>query len=146
MVDFLVIGTLSNMMYVGSFDLVIQRKKVVGYNKITDFIGDNKKFANIIWITNMREDCPSQLVLSRKYDHKYYKKYDYFDAINIDRVDDIPSDYDGFMGVPITFLDKWNTEQFDVVGVCDGGSGGVDVFAPIVEGEYKYARILIKRK
>jgi hypothetical protein len=146
MVDFLVIGSLSMMMYVGSFDLVIQHKKVVGYNKITDFIGDNKKFANIIWITNMREDFPPHLVLSKKYDHKYYKKYDYFDAINIDMVEDIPDDYMGLMGVPITFLDKWNPEQFDVIGVCDGGSGGVDVFAPIVEGECKYARILIKRK
>lgn len=146
MVDFLVIGTISNMMYVGSFDLVIQRKKVVGYNKITDFIGNNKKFSNIIWITNMRDDFPPRLILSRKYDHKYYKKYDYFDAINIDRVDDIPDGYYGLMGVPITFLDKWNPEQFEVIGVCDGGAGGADVFAPIVEGEYKYARILIRRK
>lgn len=141
MVDFLVIGTLSNMMYIGSFDLVIHKRKMIGYSKVSDFIGGDKTFGNICWITNIRDDCPPPLVLSRKYNLKYYKKYDFFDAINIDRLEDIPIDYTGLMGVPITFLNKWNYEQFDVVGVCDSGSGGVDVFAPIVEGEYKYVRI-----
>lgn len=54
--------------------------------------------------------------------------------------------YEGVMGVPVTFLDKWNYDQFDVIGVGVSGTGGVDVFKPIIEGERKYRRILIKKK
>ena len=94
----------------------------------------------------MRDDYPPKLVLSRKYVEGEYKKFDNFDAINIDKTKDIPVDYTGLMGVPVTFLDKWNYDQFDVIGVGVSGTGGVDVFAPIVEGDYKYRRILIRRK
>jgi hypothetical protein len=88
------------------------------------------------WFTNMRDDFPPSLVLSKKYYEGEYKKFDNFDAININRTEDIPFDYTGLMGVPVTFLDKWNPEQFDVI----------DMFVPIVEGDYKFRRILIKKK
>ena len=58
------------------------------------------------WYTNMRYDCPPPLVLSRKYDESEYKKFDNTDIINVDKTKDIPVDYDGLMGVPVTFLDK----------------------------------------
>ena len=87
---------------------------------------------------------PPPLVLSRKYVEGEYKKFDEFDAINIDKTKDIPVDYTGLMGVPITFLDKWNYNQFEVIGIS--GTGGDDMFDPIVEGKYKFRRILIKRK
>ena len=102
--------------------------------------------SGVRWFTSMRDDCPPKLVLSRKYIEGEYKKFDNFDAINIDKTKDIPVDYTGLMGVPVTFLDKWNYEQFEVIGFGMSGSGGDDMFAPIVEGDYKFRRILIKKK
>lgn len=88
-----------------------------------------------------------KMILTKKYDSKVYLKYDNYDAINVDRVVDIPSDYEGVMGVPITFLDKYNPEQFEIVGL--------DRYVPdnpkyghrfTINGKETYARILIRRK
>lgn len=80
-----------------------------------------------------------------------YPKYDNYDAINVDKVAEIPKDYDGVMGVPITFIEKWNPEQFEVLGTTKSWDNnkyksypGID--APIVNGEPLYARILIQNK
>ena len=82
-------------------------------------------------------------------------KYDNYDAINVDRVCDIPEDYDGVMGVPITFLDKYCPEQFELVGTTEsegkGFSNGLwisnsGVAQPVVKNERKYKRLFIKRK
>ncbi|MEW9122694.1 MAG: adenine-specific methyltransferase EcoRI family protein [Thermotaleaceae bacterium] len=80
-----------------------------------------------------------------------YKKYDNFDAIEVPYTDAIPSDYDGVMGVPITFLDKYNPDQFDIVGCSydygrpDGWDKNINMSVS-VEGENVYKRILIKHK
>lgn len=71
-----------------------------------------------------------------------YQKYDNFDALNVDRVNDIPMDYYGVMGVPITYLDKHNPDQYDIVGFRKGDDGK-DL---TVNGKVKYSRILIKKK
>lgn len=55
-----------------------------------------------------------------KYDPLKYPKYDNYDAIEVSKVKDIPRDYDGVMGVPITFLDKFNPDQFEVLGITNG--------------------------
>lgn len=112
-------------------------------------VEEGKKYiavSGVRWFTNMRDDYPPPLILSRKYDESEYKKFDNNNIINIDKTKDIPDGYMGLMGVPITFLDKWNYDQFDVIGVGVSGSGGVDVFKPIVEGNYKYRRLLIRRR
>ena len=57
-----------------------------------------------------------ELILYKHYTPEEYPHYDNYDAINVDKVTDIPVDYDGIMGVPITFLDKYNPEQFEIVG------------------------------
>ena len=84
-----------------------------------------------------------------------YPKYDNYDAINIDRVKDIPMDYYGVMGVPITFLGKYDPDQFEIIWCTDrGGDGNLEDYkkphtrydAPVIEGKGKYTRILIKRK
>lgn len=84
-----------------------------------------------------------------------FPKYDNYDAINVDRVCDIPEDYEGVMGVPITFLDKYCPEQFDLVGTTEsegkGFSNGLwisnsGVAQPVVKNERKYKRLFIKRK
>ena len=83
---------------------------------------------------------------------KYYK-YDNYDAINIDKVKDIPMDYEGCMGVPITFMDKYNPDQFEIVGLIAGNikgltgmisSSGKD--GPYIDGKLRYGRIIIKNK
>ena len=71
-----------------------------------------------------------------------YPKYDNYEAINIDKVTDIPMDYDGVMGVPITFLDKYNPEQFEIIKFRKGD----DEKDLSVNKKCPYFRILIKKK
>ncbi|MBO4316473.1 MAG: DNA methyltransferase, partial [Prevotella sp.] len=71
-----------------------------------------------IWMTNLditkrHED----IILFRKYTPEAYPKYDNYDAIEVGKTDEIPEDYDGMMGVPITFLDKYNPDQFEILGI-----------------------------
>ena len=69
------------------------------------------------WFTNLEHDKRHQpLDLYKRYSNEEYPKYDNYDAIEVSKVADIPEDYDGVMGVPITFLDKYNPEQFEIVG------------------------------
>ena len=58
-----------------------------------------------------------KLILYKKYTPNDYQTYDNYNAINVDKTDEIPFDYDGVMGVPITFMDKYNPEQFEILGV-----------------------------
>ena len=71
-----------------------------------------------------------------------YLKYDNYDAINVDRVADIPFDYDGVIGVPITFIDKFNPDQFEIIKFRHGD----DDKDLVINGKYPYFRILIKHK
>ena len=121
-----------------------------------------KKFGNICWFTNLEHfKRNEELILFEKYYDYYdretgelkphkenkYPKYDNYNAINIDKVSDIPLDYEGVMGVPITFLDKYNPNQFEIVGEANNGSDNeYDLFKPIIDENQKYARILIKRR
>ena len=95
------------------------------------------------WYTNL--DYPQrheELVLYKRYTPEEYPKYDNYDAINIDKTSDIPYDYEGIMGVPITFLDKYNPEQFEIIKFRKGDDGK-DLS---VNGKCPYFRILIRRK
>lgn len=80
---------------------------------------DGKKYAfpkGVVWFTNL--DVPKrreELVLYKKYSKEEYPRYDNFDAINVNRTQQIPLDYTGDMGVPITFLHKFNPDQFEIV-------------------------------
>lgn len=69
------------------------------------------------WFTNLEhKKRTDEIRLSKKYNPKEYPRYDNYDAIEVSKVNDIPVDYDGVMGVPITFLDKYNPAQFEIVG------------------------------
>ena len=71
---------------------------------------------SIRWFTNLEiKKRPEDLILYKKYTPEEYPKYDNYDAINVDKTKDIPMDYAGAMGVPITFLDKYNPEQFEII-------------------------------
>ena len=88
------------------------------------------------------------LILYKKYDPETYPKYDNCDAIEVSKVNDIPLDYKGVMGVPITFMNKYNPEQFEILGLDDHtlvypnwrGRG------PDLNGKAIYRRILIRHK
>lgn len=74
------------------------------------------------WWTNLDyKERHEKLILYKKYTPEEYPKFDNYDAINIDKVSDIPFDYDGLMGVPITFLDKYNPEQFEIIASSQTG-------------------------
>lgn len=109
-----------------------------------------------VWFTNLPiKKRKEDLILYKTYSETNYPKYDNYDAINIDKVKDIPMDYDGVMGVPISFLDKHNPNQFEIVGCsesqCRGASNGIwneesGVCQPLVCNRKKYIRIFIRRK
>lgn len=100
------------------------------------------------WFTNL--DYPQRhedLDLYKRYSPEKYPKYDNYDAVNVDKTSDIPYDYNGVMGVPITFLDKYNPEQFEIIGmdryVEDNPHFGHRF---TINGKETYARILIRQK
>ena len=81
-----------------------------------------RSMGNICWFTNF--DIPKRheiLPLFKRYNPDEHTKYENYNAINVDKVADIPFDYDGIMGVPITFLDKYNPEQFEIISLGRGG-------------------------
>ena len=95
------------------------------------------------WFTNLdHKKRHEDLILYRTYTSEEYPTYDNYDAINVDKTADIPADYDGVMGVPITFLDKYNPAQFEIVKFRKGN----DDKDLSINGKCPYFRILIKRK
>jgi len=102
---------------------------------------------SIMWFTNLdHKKRHEELILFRKYNCEEYPKYDNYDIINVDKYADIPADYNGIMGVPITFVDKYNPEQFEILGVANSARWiGYECYT-IISGKKLYNRILIKRK
>jgi len=122
-------------------------------------IENGKKYfsmGSIFWFTNLdHSKRHEELILYKQYsgNEKEYPKYDNYDAIEVATYKDIPSDYDGVMGVPITFLDKYNPEQFEIVGLIAGNIKGLAGIpsatgkdGPYMNGKLKYGRILIRRR
>lgn len=113
-----------------------------------------RSMGNICWFTNL--DIPKRhekLILYQNYSPKEYFKYDNYDAIEVGKVAEIPLDYDGVMGVPITFLDKYNPEQFEIIGMGEdngsGHSGGIwegGSKSCLVKGKAAFKRIFIRKK
>ncbi len=124
--------------------------------------GDHKKgmirVSGVVWFTNLDIDKRhEELILYKKYNPEEYQKYDNYDAIEVSKVKDIPMDYKGVMGVPITFVDKYNPEQFEITGsdyevregllpkiVNPNWDGKID--RGYIDGKRMYARLLIKNK
>lgn len=95
------------------------------------------------WFTNIDYQARHEkLLLYKKYSPIEYQKYDNYDAINVNKVLDIPCDYDGCVGVPITFLDKYNPEQFEIIKFRKGN----DDKDLNINGKSPYFRIIIKRR
>lgn len=105
------------------------------------------KVKGVRWFTNLDyKERHEDLILYKHYTPEEYPKYDNYDAINVDKTADIPMDYDGVMGVPVTFLDKYNPDQFEIIGldryVEDNPNYGHRF---LMDGTEKYARILITK-
>lgn len=107
-----------------------------------------RSLGNAMWITNLdNERKHKDLTLSAFYSPEIYPKYDNYDAINVSRVSEIPMDYPGIMGVPLTFLKFHNQDQFEIIGEANHGSDNeFDLFKPIINGKEIFKRILIKNK
>lgn len=133
------LGVHSNKTMEFSMPMSYEGDTVVGNRKIG-------KVPAISWFTNINHKKHNEpLDLYRKYDATAYPKYDNYDAIEVSKVADIPMDYDGVMGVPITFLDKYCPSQFEIVGldryVEDNPKYGHRF---TISNKETYARILIK--
>lgn len=105
------------------------------------------------WFTNLDHSRRhEEIVLGRTYSPERYPTYDNYDAIEVSKVVDIPKDYAGVMGVPITFLGKHNPDQFEIVGYSRKRhapehlmiDSGQDHSQPYVQGKAKYDRIFIR--
>jgi len=182
---FIIIGSLNAITYKEIFKLIQDNKLWLGngfsggnayfktthtkefaagvYNEETGLV----KFRNVCWFTNLDiTKRHEELILYKKYNPEKYVAYDNYNAINVDKIADIPTDYNGAIGVPITFLDKYNPEQFEILGITDriDNSGlrtkiytinDVPNFSDLnrrgaikVNGVYKatYARLIIRKK
>ena len=175
---FLIIGNINSISYKESFELIKENKMWLGYNTARHFNrpdGSLYETARSFWYTNLdiakrHED----IILYKTYNgnETEYPTYENFNAINVDRTENIPVDYQGYIGVPITFLAKYNPEQFEILGLGISNSGidvGVQPYKPehkkyrkevqkrgavdgdlymMENGEVKvpYARVLIKNK
>lgn len=189
---FLIIGNQNAITYKEVFPMIKDNRMWLGFGfkggaghfmsnyEDTATAGDHRKgmirVSGVTWFTNLDiSKRHEDIILYKHYSPELYPKYDNYDAINIDKTSDIPVDYDGVMGVPITFLDKYNPEQFEIVEFRKGKDGRDLVYSGIgggentaifqdtypsmsigglmnnpkdtkVCGKSKYARILIRRK
>lgn len=181
MKKFLVIGNMNAITYKDVFPLIkenkmwtgfkhfgggmnmIQNKETFDKSKTKSFsINENgeiiKNIMGCIWFTNLEHNKRHErLDLYKHYNPEEYPKYDNYDAIEISKVCEIPMDYDGVMGVPITFLGKYCPEQFEILWTTDRGGNGmledikVSSFdkswdSAWINGKKVYKRIFIKRR
>lgn len=172
---FLIIGNINAISYKEIFKIIKDKKAWLGVNMgrgISGFIvpnhyelygsesrvdeNGNRIVAtnNCLWLTNL--DNPKrheELILYKNYSAEEYPTYDNYNAINVDKTKDIPMDYHGAMGVPITFLDKYNPEQFEIldgIGRYSMLTGPTletqGTYLTMINGKPKFARIIIKNK
>ena len=162
MKDFLIIGNLNAVTYQQVFPLIKADNIWLGVNngnmafrvppdsepRATRYWQDAtgqkwRSLGNSCWFTNLEHDVRHKPIhLSARYNPTDYPKYDNYNAIEVGRTENIPMNYDGAMGVPITFLDKYCPEQFEIVKFRHGNDGK-DL---AINGKCPFFRILIRRK
>ena len=161
---FLILGNKNAITYKEIFPLIKENKMWTGYTSWAggmwfistdennfDKIEKGKMLKNVpsIWFTNLDvRKRHEDILLYMRYTPEKYPRYDNYDAIEVSKTAEIPMDYFGVMGVPITFLNKYNPDQFEIIG--NAGSYGVDGYslcpALYIGGKKIYKRILIRRK
>ena len=168
---FIIVGNLNALTYKEIFKLVKENKiwsgcSLDGRNIWFQIPNDYEKYhkiengnkfafvASTIWYTNLtHQKRQDEIQLYKKYTTAEFPHFDHYDAININKTKDIPLDYDGLMGVPITFLLKYNPNQFEIIDGLNRYSileGPTDVsrgkYFSQVNGKPIYVRIVIKNK
>jgi hypothetical protein len=161
---FIIIGNQNAITYKEIFKLIKENKIWLGHSldgrniwfRIPDGyekfhkIENGLKYAFVastIWFTNLDHNKRHEdLILYKTYNESEYPKYDNYDAINVDKTKDIPMDYKGAMGVPITFLHKYNPEQFEIVKFRKGDDEKDLVYTIKGETICPFFRILIRNK
>ena len=164
---FLIIGNTNVITYKEIFPLIKEGKLWLGctnfnvgmmfevpdyFEKFHHIDEKGKKIARVstsCWWTNLENERRwKDFAFKKSLSEIEQKKYDNYDAINLNSVKDIPYDYYGKIGVPITFLDKHNPDEFEIVGKLVNGSGAeyYDFGPPIVDGKMMYARLIIQKK
>jgi hypothetical protein len=129
----------------------------LGTNCVRWFVrpsGELAEGSRCYWFTNLDHAKRHRpLILTEKYSPDKYPTYDNYNAINVDKTKDIPCDYYGIIGVPVTYLDKHCPEQFEIVGATEsegkGFSAGLwtgGVAQATVAGHKVYKRLFIKRR
>ena len=137
---FIIVGHQNAISYKEIFSLIKENKLWLGYGfkgGAAHFInthyedyasaGDHKegmiRVSGVVWFTNIDiKKRHEELVMYKTYNPEEFPKYENYEAINVDKSTDIPIDYDGVIGVPITFLDKYSPDQFEIVGLGIVGS------------------------
>lgn len=164
---FLIIGNVNSVTYKDFFSLIKQNKVWIGASihsgdrefqvpndyplNAAGFRIDDKgnkfiRVKGVRWFTNLDYlQRHEELILYKKYNLEEYPKYDNYDAINVNKTADIPCDYDGAMGVPITFLDKYNPEQFEIIGLGVSNSG-IEIGVKPYKLEHKNYRKNIQKR
>ena len=149
--QFLIIGNQNAFTYKETFKLIKENKIWTGYNMVKKFYqpdGSIKTFGNVCWFTNMTTvKRNEEFIFTKTYNPIDYPTYDNYDAIEVNRLVNIPKDYDGIMGVPITFIDKYNPNQFEILNCSAfsdpdfGGCGSL-----YIDKKKIYARVLMRKK
>ena len=165
--QFLIVGNMNAITYKEVLPLLIQNKVWLGYKsghfwfkvpgnyveKATDYKVDEKgqkwrRMGNICWFTNLDiEKRHEKMLLWKRYTPEAYPTYDHYDAIDVAQTADIPYDYFGVMGVPVTFMAQYNPDQFEILGDTryhDGQTVSDDI--NIINGKTKFRRILVRRR
>ncbi len=160
---FLIVGHQNAIKYKEIFPLIRDNKLWLGYGfkggaghfineHYEDYAtaSDRKegmiRVSGVHWFTNLEINKRHEdLILYKKYTPEEYPKFENFDAINVDVTKDIPVDYEGYMGVPITFMDKYNPDQFEIIGVGIANLGREMGIEPYKPEHKKYRKEVQKR-
>lgn len=125
---------------------------------IKDCEGNTERIINVpsIWFTNLdHKKRHEELILYKNYTPEEYPKYANYNVIEVSKTAEIPMDYNGVMGVPITFMDKYNPKQFEIIGMAEDNGKGLSGEAAewdgknphcIINGKAMYKRIFIRKK
>lgn len=165
---FLIIGTWNAITYKDIFKYIKENKIWIGVNSNRNFSGfivpehypldgtearidenGNRIISsnNTCWFTNLDiHKRHEELILYKKYDPEVYPTYDNYDIIDVSKANDIPIDYKGVMGVPITFMNKYNPDQFEVLGIANSARWIDYECLTVINGKRIYNRLLIKNK
>lgn len=155
--DFLILGSLNAVTYKDVFPYLKDVRVRLGFNassiEFKTAYGKSQTLNNTVWFTtfNIRR-VKNPLLPVSKYDPEKYPKYDNYDAIEVSRVRNIPVDYDGIIGVPISYLLVHDPEQFEILGISHAWCKEAHQFGaekanePILKGKRIYSRVFIRRK